>query len=331
MGGILSLRNQEESKIDGYEKYHTQHGGDVEKRKAAYADMVNKYYDLATDFYEWGWGQSFHFAHQRKNETLPQSIARHEHYIALRLKLNPGDKVLDVGCGVGGPLREIALFSGAHIVGLNNNAYQIQRGELHNRRVGLEKTCGYVKADFMNIPLPENSFDGVYQIEATCHAPDKVGVYKEIFRVLKPGKYFAGYDWCMTNKFDHSNAEHQKIKADIEIGNGLPDILTCLQCVEALKLAGFEVEDSFDMQLGADIPWFDALVPRWITLRNLPSTWLGRTVTRNLVFVMECVRLAPKGSVRTQIVLETAADGLVKGGQLAVFTPMFFFLARKPL
>jgi cyclopropane fatty-acyl-phospholipid synthase-like methyltransferase len=36
-----------------------------------------------------------------------------------------GQKILDVGCGVGGPAREVARFSGAHVTGLNNNAYQV--------------------------------------------------------------------------------------------------------------------------------------------------------------------------------------------------------------
>jgi ubiquinone/menaquinone biosynthesis C-methylase UbiE len=44
----------------------------------------------------------------------------------------------------------------------------------------------------------DNTYDAAYQIEATCHAPDYVGVYKEILRVLKPGGVFAGYEWCMT-------------------------------------------------------------------------------------------------------------------------------------
>ena len=67
--------------------------------------MVNKYYDLATSFYEYGWGESFHFAHRYKWETLRESIVRHEHFLASKLNVKPGDKVLDVGCGVGGPLR----------------------------------------------------------------------------------------------------------------------------------------------------------------------------------------------------------------------------------
>lgn len=38
------------------------------------------------------------------------------------------------------------------------------------------------------------------------------GCYKEIYRVLKPGQYFAAYEWCMTDAFDPNNQEHQKIK-----------------------------------------------------------------------------------------------------------------------
>ena len=86
---------------------------------------MNKYYDLATSFYEYGWGESFHFAHRYRWETLRESIIRHEHFLASKLNVKKGDKVLDVGCGIGGPLREIAAFTGADVTGLNNNAFQI--------------------------------------------------------------------------------------------------------------------------------------------------------------------------------------------------------------
>ncbi|XLR37427.1 hypothetical protein S83_022087 [Arachis hypogaea] len=44
--------------------------------------MVNKYYDLATSFYEFGWGESFHFAHRWNGESLRESIKRHEHFLS---------------------------------------------------------------------------------------------------------------------------------------------------------------------------------------------------------------------------------------------------------
>ena len=76
----------------------------------------------------------------------------------------------------------------------------------------------------MKLPKEDNSVDGVYQIEAACHSPTKLELYKEIFRVMKPGTYFAGYEWVMTDKYDNNNQKHRMIKKGIEIGNGIADL-----------------------------------------------------------------------------------------------------------
>jgi sterol 24-C-methyltransferase len=105
--------------------------------------LVNVYYELVTTFYEYGWGKSFHFARRAKNESLRESILRAEHYLALQLK--PGMNVLDIGCGVGGPMRNIARFSGASITGINNSDHQIVRGKLYNNNEGLSPLCTFLK------------------------------------------------------------------------------------------------------------------------------------------------------------------------------------------
>jgi 24-methylenesterol C-methyltransferase len=50
----------------------------------------------------------------------------------------------------------------------------------------LESLCEVVCGSFLEMPFPDNSFNGVYSMEATCHAPKLEEVYTEIFRVLKP-------------------------------------------------------------------------------------------------------------------------------------------------
>jgi ubiquinone/menaquinone biosynthesis C-methylase UbiE len=64
----------------------------------------------------------------------------------------------------------------------------VQRGNELNAKAGLSKIAKSVQADFLKLPFEANSFDGVYAIEATCHAPRREDVYGEIFRVLKPGQ-----------------------------------------------------------------------------------------------------------------------------------------------
>ncbi|KAL5986567.1 Cycloartenol-C-24-methyltransferase [Asimina triloba] len=326
---LLSVKGSSHALL-WYEKYHVYYGGEEEARKANYTDMVNKYYDLVTSFYEFGWGESFHFAPRWRGESLRESIKRHEHFLALQLKLKPGMKVLDVGCGIGGPLREIARFSSTSVTGVNNNEYQISRGTELNRVAGVDKTCDFVKADFMKMPFSDNSFDSVYAIEATCHAPDALGCYREIFRVLKPGQYFGAYEWCMTDSFDPKNENHQKIKAEIEIGDGLPDIRTTRQCLESLKLAGFEVVWEKDLAVDSPLPWYLPLDRSHFSLSSFRLTAVGRFITRNMVKGLEFLGLAPEGSQRVSSFLEQAAEGLVEGGRKEIFTPMYFFLARKP-
>lgn len=105
------------------------------------------------------------------------------------MNLKPGMRVLDVGCGIGGPAREIAQFADVQIVGLNNNDYQVGRARQLTKKAGLEKQISYTVGDFMKLAeqFGENSFDAVYAIEATVHAPSWEGVYGEIMKVLKPG------------------------------------------------------------------------------------------------------------------------------------------------
>jgi sterol 24-C-methyltransferase len=321
-------KDQVKGAIDEYNSFHA---ADVDTRKSKYMAMVNDYYNLVTDFYEYGWGQSFHFAPRHKGESFAASIARHEFWLASQLRLRPGMKVLDVGCGVGGPMRAIARFSGATIVGVNNNDYQIERGTKQNEDAHLASQCSFMKADFMSLPVPDASYDGIYAIEATCHAPDKTRLFKELFRVMKPGSEFAGYEWCLTDRYDASNAQHRAIKKGIEEGDALPDIWTIPDVLKSLEAAGFEVVNSRDCAPDADpeTPWHLALSNDW-SLSGMKRTPPGRWVTGKLVRVLEAARIAPKGSVAVSNMLNAGADALVKGGETGIFTPMFFFHVKKP-
>jgi len=131
------------------------------------------YYDGATELYEYGWSQSFHFSRFYKGEAFLASLARHEHYLASHMVLRPGMRVLDVGCGVGGPAREIAQFTDAQIIGLNNNDFQIGRARKYTKNAGLENQVTFVKGDFMKLSeqFGENSFDAgrVFSLFCSSH------------------------------------------------------------------------------------------------------------------------------------------------------------------
>ena len=313
--------------VDGYTEIYD---AGLERRKEHYRSFVNRYYDLVTDFYEFGWGQSFHFAPRRRGEGFKASLLRHQHFLAERLSLKPGMRVLDVGCGVGGPMGNLARHCGASFVGINNNAYQIERAKLHTRDV--QSLCRLVHADYMQIPDKDNRYDAAIAIESMPHAPDKTGAFREVLRVLRPGACFAGYEWCLTENFDSGSAEHQRIKNNIMVGDALPDIATTWEVSTALKTAGFELLEARDRAPEADpeTPWYRALQGRDFSLSSIPRTPGGRALTNLTLRVGERFRLFPEGARAVSTLLNAAADALVEGGRSGVFTPMFFFLARKP-
>ena len=189
----------------------------MQERVDSYATLTRHYYNIATDLYENGWGQSFHFCRFYRGEGFCQAIARHEHYLAHMMGLKAGMKVLDVGCGVGGPAREMTRFADVNVVGLNNNDYQIERATNYAEKAGLANKHKFVKGDFMQMSFEPNSFDAVYAIEATVHAPSLEGVYSEIFKVLKPGGVFGVYEWLMTDNYDPTNPRHREICHGIEM------------------------------------------------------------------------------------------------------------------
>ncbi|KDR80243.1 hypothetical protein GALMADRAFT_242548 [Galerina marginata CBS 339.88] len=313
---------------------------DNDKRIESYTEVVNGYYDGATELYEYGWSQSFHFSRFYKGEAFLASLARHEHYLAAQMGLRPGMRVLDVGCGVGGPAREIARFSDTQIIGLNNNDFQIQRARKYTKKAGLEDQVTFVKGDFMKLTeqFGEGYFDAVYAIEATVHAPSWEGVYGEIFKVLKPGGIFGVYEWCMTDIWDPSIPEHKAIAHQIELGNGIPEMRPLRLAREALKTVGFQIEHEEDLAARDDsIPWYyplegDILKAQtlWDYVTVWRMSWSGKLVSHNAIWLMELFGLVPKGTYDVGESLKVAGESLVRSGQQKLFTPMYLVVSRKP-
>jgi len=248
-------------------------------------------------------------------------------------------RTLDVGCGVGGPAREIVKFTGANVVGLNNNDYQIERATRYAAKEGLSDKLSFTKGDFMQMSFPDASFDAVYAIEATVHAPSLEGIYSEIYRVLKPGGVFGVYEWLMTDAYDESNPEHRQIRLDIEHGNGISNMEKISVALDAMKAAGFELEVNEDMAIRDDpAPWYWPLSGELKYVSNLfdlptilrmtkPVRWaIHRTLGLG-----ETIGIIPPGTAKTADGLAIGAEGLVKGAREHLFTPMYLMVGRKPL
>lgn len=109
----------------------------------------------------------------------------------------------------------------------------------------------------MQMTFPDNSFDAVYAIEATVHAPSLEEIHSEIFRVLKPGSVFGVYEWLMTENYDNDDLRHRAIRLGIEQGNGTSNMEKISVALDAMKKAGFVLEVSEDLAGSNDeLPWY---------------------------------------------------------------------------
>ncbi len=309
---------------------------DAEPTGYDHAETVEEYYDLCNELMVFGWGESLHFAPLSPRESLDESKVRHQRLMISKLELREGMTVIDVGCGIGGPMRRVVREAGVRAVGVNISETQLEKSRSLDAEAGLEHMVDYVACSFMDMgAIADNTFDGGYAIESTCHAPDKAGAFAEIYRVLKPGALFWGQEMCMTDKFDAGDDRHRAMKHDLMQGIALKDIATMGEVDRALEAAGFQVIEARDRAVeenGTSTPWYQPMETRGNTLGNaLRRTPLGRKAIIGVSRLAEAFGMFPKGSAEVVALLDRTAKAYVAGGRAGIFTPLYCFLARKPL
>jgi ubiquinone/menaquinone biosynthesis C-methylase UbiE len=109
-----------------------------------------------------------------------------------QLDLPAGARVLDVGCGIGGPARCFASERGWKIEGVDLTAEYVEVATALSRRVGVD--ASFRQASAAALPFGDASFDGAYMLHVGMNIPDKQAVFAEVRRVLKSGGLFAIYD-----------------------------------------------------------------------------------------------------------------------------------------
>ena len=109
-------------------------------------------------------------------------------------ELNPGDLVLDLGCG-SGVFSEILINRGYRCVGVDLCRIQLGYARSNGR------SAIFVNGDAEALPLAENEIDGILLVGLIHHFPDPNLCIKEIARVLKIGCSFLALDPNRVNPF----------------------------------------------------------------------------------------------------------------------------------
>ena len=144
------------------------------------------------------------------DDLRPEDLYAHDqdHYghleavdaIAERLGLaSPGQQILDVCCGLGGPARYVAHKFDVHVQGVDINASRITGAQRLTDLVGMSDQASFHQADATDLPFDDNSFDATYSQEAFLHIGDKAALFRELRRVLKPAANLCITDWTTSS------------------------------------------------------------------------------------------------------------------------------------
>jgi SAM-dependent methyltransferase len=114
--------------------------------------------------------------------------------LAEALGINAGVSLLDVGCGLGGPARFLAATYGCHVTGIDLSQPFIEAARMLSERCGLADRATFLQGDALDLPFTDASFDHAWTQHVAMNVADRVGFYRSIHRVLKPGGRLAIYD-----------------------------------------------------------------------------------------------------------------------------------------
>jgi tocopherol O-methyltransferase len=157
--------------------------------------------------------------------------------LADRVQIQPGERVLDAGCGVGGSSLWLATERGAEVVGITLAARQAAMARSNALRRGVTDRVQFQVADFTATPFPDASFDVVWAVESMCHAPRKAAFYREAARLLRPGGRVVVADFVRAARPLDSTGE--RLLHEWLDGWAVPDIDTPGEHLEHLASAGF--------------------------------------------------------------------------------------------
>ena len=222
---------------------------------AYYDDMTDRLLKVAGDLrmVHYGlWGPD--------TGTEREALMRSIHTLAGGCDLGPGKRVLDAGCGLGGPAVALAQEYGVRVTGLNICEPHVALAAEYAEQRGVGHLVEFRHGDFMDMPFPDASFDAVLNHESLGYAPDKLAYLRGVRRVLKPGGHWRMTDVLLSGK-PMSEAQ-EAVHVSLHRGFHMPPLASLRDLLEVSEQAGFEEirERDLDSEVA---PAAESLRKRW--------------------------------------------------------------------
>jgi SAM-dependent methyltransferase len=120
--------------------------------------------------------------------------------LARQLALTAGDRVIDIGCGLGGPARRIAAHYGCQVTGIDLTRDYVEAGNVLSSWLHLKDRVSLQQGDALALPFADQSFGAAYMLHVGMNIADKRALFSEVARVLRAGARLGVYDVMRTGE-----------------------------------------------------------------------------------------------------------------------------------
>ena len=117
--------------------------------------------------------------------------------LAAAAGIESSTRVLDIGCGIGGPARYLAATFGCKVTGVDLSPGFIDAATYLTARCGLSDRVTFQIADALHLPFENEAFDTVFLQHVAMNIEARPALYAEVRRILAPGGRFATYDLAL--------------------------------------------------------------------------------------------------------------------------------------
>ncbi len=151
-------------------------------------DEPRELYDRVTAAWAYLLGDDLHYGYfERADQDLLEATESLTLRLTNQAAIEPGQRVLDVGCGTGNPACWIVRHCGARVTGISTSETGIELARRRVRESGLESLATFELRDGMDTGFDDDSFDVVWVMESSHLVPRKDRLLEECARVLKRG------------------------------------------------------------------------------------------------------------------------------------------------
>ncbi|GGV23305.1 delta(24)-sterol C-methyltransferase [Kitasatospora herbaricolor] len=221
---------------------------------------VERYYDITLDLYEDLWGEHVHHGFWDPGETPGlQGADRHAatdrlvHELVDYTGVPAGSRVLDVGCGIGGPAMHLAGPLGCTVEGITLSALQATRANEKAQAAGVAGRARFHQRDALANGYPDESFGVVWALESLMHIADREAFFAEAMRLLTPGGTLAVATWAVRD--GELDDDERELVRQILVHQVMPDFSSLEEHERLATAAGFtEV---------ATVDWSGAVANSW--------------------------------------------------------------------